>query len=69
MELPLTGGDLDDPVLRPGSPQGLAHRALDYAADEARAAFGRDAVSRAGLLGLKPQYGPTRDRLPAPEDL
>ncbi|MFH2072061.1 MAG: DNA polymerase IV, partial [Actinomycetota bacterium] len=69
MELPLEGGDLDEPILRPGSALGLAHRSLDEAVDRARDAFGREAVGRAALLGLRPQSGPTRDHLPSPEDL
>ena len=69
MELPLEGGSLADPVLRPGSPLGLAHRALDDAADTARDHFGLEAVSRAGLLGRRRPTAPTRDHLPAPEDL
>lgn len=69
MELPLEGDGLDDPILRSGSHLGLAHRSLDDAVDRARAAFGKDAVERAALLGMRPQYGPTRDRLPATEDI
>ncbi len=69
MELPLEGGDLDEEILRPGSRLGLAHRSLDAAVDRARTAFGGEAVERATLLGLRPQYGPTRDHLPPPEDL
>ncbi|MCJ7725629.1 MAG: DNA polymerase IV [Acidimicrobiia bacterium] len=69
MELPLEGDDLDDPILRPGSHLGSAHRSLDAAVERARSAFGRESVGRAALLGLRRQYGPTRDRLPGPEDL
>lgn len=69
MELPLTGAGLADPVLRPGSPEALARRRLDVAVDRAREAFGRDAVSRAALLGTGRRDGPTRDHIPAPEDL
>jgi DNA polymerase-4 len=69
MELPLDGGDLDDPLLRPGSPLGIAHRSLDASVDSVREVFGRNAVSRANLVGMRRQSGPTRDRLPPPEDL
>jgi len=69
MELPLEGGDLDDPVIRPGSPAGLAHRALDAAADGARERFGRDAVGRAALLGDRPRNRPVGSHPPTPEDL
>ena len=69
MELPLEGGDLDDPVVRPGSPAALAHRALDAAADDARERFGRDAVHRAALLDMHTGKRPFGSHLPAPEDL
>jgi len=69
MELPLEGEALDDPVLRPGSPAGLAHRALDAAADDAREAFGRGAVTRAGLLNAPARARSGTGHLPAPEDL
>ncbi len=69
MELPLEGPDLGDPIVRPGSPRGMAARALDGAVDRAREAFGDAAIARAALLGAHPQQGPTREHLPAPEDL
>ena len=69
MELPLEGGDLDDTVIRPGSPAGLAHRALDAAADLARERFGRDTVHRASLLGVRTGNGPIGSHPPTPEDL
>lgn len=69
MELPLEGPGLGDPIVRPGSPRGLAARALDGAVDRAREVFGDAAIGRAALLGAHPQRGPTREHLPAPEDL
>ena len=69
MELPLEGSALDDPVLRPGSPTGLAHRALDAAAYDSREAFGWGAVTRAGLLDGRARTGPGRGHLTAREDL
>lgn len=50
LELPLLSDDLGPAVLRPGSPLGIAHRALDEAVDRVRAAFGHRAVDRARNL-------------------